>query len=260
MYAMVQDIVLAIHGLGGHSGWFASLAEEFKRNNIEFIAYDLPGFGKNHNLDHDNHSPYTKGHIDSYQEWVDFTQRKYEALKAKNPNARITILGHSLGALVAVNLPEIAPGDKLILSVPGFKGASSTFDLAFMINTIRKIVIDKLLFDRDVYVEMPVSEKAKLTPAMTDPLRVGTVTQTLLFEIVKMRGVTQKNILKLSVPVLCIQIEGDKVVNNATQDEYFQAIPSENKTMRVYSGADHDWIWSDLVGPIAQDIVDWIKS
>ncbi len=257
---MVQDIVLAIHGLGGHSGWFASLAEECRRNGIEFVAYDLPGFGKNHNLAPDNHSPYTKGHVDSYQEWIDFVQRKYELLKDKNPNSRITILGHSLGALIAVNLPEIAQGDKLILSVPGFKGASSTFDLSFMINTVRKIIIDKLIFDRDVYVEMPVSEKAKLTPAMTDPLRVGTVTQTLLFEIVKMRGITQKNILKLQTPVLCIQMEGDKVVDNATQDLYFKEIPSKSKTMKVYSGADHDWIWSDLVAPIGKDIIDWIKA
>jgi alpha-beta hydrolase superfamily lysophospholipase len=259
MYAMVQDIVLAIHGLGGHSGWFASLAEEFQRNGIEFFAYDLPGFGHNHNLDHDNHSPYTKGHIDSYQEWIDFTQRKYQELKSHNPDARITILGHSLGALVAVNLPNIASGDKLVLSVPGFKGASSTFDLRFMISTARKIIIDKLIFDRDVFVEMPVSEKAKLTPAMTDPLRVGTVTQTLLFEIVKMRGITQKNILKLYTPVLFIQMEGDKVVDNKTQDQYYQVIPTASKAMRVYSGADHDWIWSNLVSPIAQDIIDWIR-
>ncbi len=257
---MSKDIVLAIHGLGGHSGWFASLADELKRKGIGFAAYDLPGFGKNHNLDHDNHSPYTKGHIDSYQEWVDFTQKKYQDLKTANPDARITILGHSLGALIAVNLPAIAPGDKLVLSVPGFKGASSTFDLPFMINTIRKIIIDKLIFDRDVYVEMPVSEKAKLTPAMTDPLRVGTVTQTLLFEIVKMRGITQKNILKLQTPVLLIQMEGDKVVDNKTQDQFYQAIPAASKTMRIYSGADHDWIWSDLVVTIADDIAEWIRS
>lgn len=257
---MSKEIVLAIHGLGGHSGWFARLAEELRASGIEFYAYDLPGFGKNHNLDRDQHSPYTKGHIDSYQEWIDFTQRKYRELKAINPDARITILGHSLGALVAVNLPTIAVGDKLILSVPGFKGVAATFDLMFMINTARKIIIDKLLFDRDVYVEMPVSEKAKLTPAMTDPLRVGNVTQTLLYEIVKMRSLTKKNIAKLKVPVFFIQIEGDKVVDNATQNQYYDMITSPNKTFKVYSGADHDWIWSDLVDPIAKDIINWIKT
>lgn len=256
----MKKIVLAIHGLGGHSGWFARLAEELKRNGIEFYAYDLPGFGKNHNLDHDHHSPYIKGHIDSYQEWIDFTQRKYQELKAANPGASITILGHSLGALIAVNLTQIASGDKLILSVPGFKGASTTFDLRFMISTARKIIIDKLLFDRDVYVEMPVSEKAKLTPAMTDPLRVGNVTQTLLFEIVKMRSLTKKNISKLTAPVLFIQMEGDKVVDNATQNQYFEMITSVNKAFKAYSGADHDWIWSDIVSPIAADIVEWIKT
>lgn len=257
---MVQDIVLAIHGLGGHSGWFARLAEELKHNDIGFYAYDLPGFGTNHNLDRSNHSPYTKGHIDSYQEWIDFTERKYQELKLSNPNARVTILGHSLGALIAVNLRSIATGDKLILSVPGFKGVAATFDLMFMINTARKIIIDKLLFDRDVYVEMPVSEKSKLTPAMTDPLRVGNVTQTLLFEIVKMRSITKKNIANLNKPVLFIQMEGDKVVDNATQNQYFEIVKSEDKAFKIYSGADHDWIWSDLVKTIAVDMIEWIKS
>ncbi len=257
---MVQNIVLAIHGLGGHSGWFSRLADEFKKNDIGFYAYDLPGFGKNHNLDHDKHSPYTKGHIDSFHEWIDFMQHKYEDLRAANPKARIIILGHSLGALVAVNLPKIYEGDKLILSVPGFKGAASTFDLLFMINTSRKIIIDKLIFDRDVYIEMPVSEKAKLTPAMIDPLRVGTVTQTLLFEIVKMRGLTKQSISKLMTPVLFIQVEGDKVVNNSVQNQYFAMVPSPDKAFKSYSGADHDWIWYDIVTTISKDIVEWINS
>jgi hypothetical protein len=37
-------------------------------------------------------------------------------------------------------------------------------------------------------------------------------------------------------------------------------ITSSNKTFKVYSGADHDWIWNDIVHDIASDITRWVKD
>lgn len=257
---MAQEIVMGIHGLGGHSGWFADLAKALKTHDIDFVAYDLPGFGQNHNLsEQGQNSPYTKGHIDSYMDWVNYIQKKYQELKTQNPNSRITILGHSLGAVIAINLYDIFPGDNLILSVPGFKGASCTFNPCFVINTLRKIFIDKFILGNDVFIEMPVSKKSQETPALKDPLRVSSVTQTLLYQILQLHKQSQKHLSRITMPLLLIQIEDDQVVDNKTQEKFFDLIPSKSKSIKRYSAADHDWIWYPVCGDIARDIADWLK-
>lgn len=251
-------IVFGIHGLGGHSGWFKNLEEELKKYNISFVAYDLPGFGQNHLLGKQK-SEYVKGHIDSYKEWVDFIQAKYEDLKAKNPAYRIAILGHSMGTVIASCLPQIYKDDLFIMSVPGFKGASKTFDPIFTITTLKKVVVDKFLLGNDVFVTMPVSEKSKLTPAATDPLRVAEVTQTLLFEVLKMGEIAKQEVLKKTCPCFLVQIAGDTVVDNATQDKIYDKLSATHKMKRSYIGVDHDWIWDkEVTKLVVADLVEWI--
>ena len=252
-------IVLGIHGLGGHSGWFENLDLELKKYDIDFVAHDLPGFGNNH-LFGKSKSEYIKGHLDSYQEWVDFVQEKYEALKHSHPASKIIIFGHSLGGVIASCLPQIYKGDLLVLSVPGFKGASSTFNPGFTLGVLKKIIIDKLVLRNDVFVEMPVSPKSKRTPAMTDPLRVGTVTQTLLLQILQMGAKAQAKVLKKTNPCFLIQVENDAVVDNATQDRVYEKLSSTHKQKRVYIGTDHDWIWNkEAVKLVTQDLVEWAE-
>lgn len=250
-------IILAIHGLGGHSGWFDNLKIELAKYDIDFYAYDLPGFGQNHMLGK-LASHHTKGHINSYRDWIDFVEDKYQELKKNNPEARVAVLGHSLGAVLACNL-KLQAGDSLILSVPGFKGASSTFNPIFVFSTLFKYLVDKCLFNNDVYVEMPVSTKMQETPALTDPLRVSSVTQTLLFEILQLGNLTKKNVPRIMSPLLMIQIDGDQVVDNKTQNGYFEVIPSPDKTLKVFAGADHDWIWYPVREEIASEIAKWLK-
>ena len=253
-----KQIILAVHGLGGHSGWFDNLKSELQKYNIDFYAYDLPGFGQNHLLGQPS-SHFTRGHIDSFQEWIDFVNEKYLALVAENPNAKISILGHSLGAVLVSNI-QLRPGDSLILSVPGYKGSAKTFNPFFVISTLFKYLVDKCLFARDVYVQMPVSEKMQETPAMKDPLRVSSVTQTLLFEILQLGNYTKSNLKNIQAPVLLIQMKDDQVVDNETQNNYFEMIASSNKSLKVFSGADHDWIWYPIREEIAFGIAIWLKS
>ncbi|MDA0771937.1 MAG: alpha/beta fold hydrolase [Cyanobacteria bacterium] len=255
---MVETIILGIHGLGGHSGWFKNLENDLEKQGIDFYAFDLPGFGTNHNLV--SQSSYIKGHVDSYKEWISCAQAEYHKLREKNPEAEIIVLGHSLGALIAANMTEIDQGTKLILSVPGFKGSPSTFNQSFFWSTLRKVVIDKLILQRDVYVKLPSSAK-KSTPADTDPLRISEVTQTMLLEIMKLRAASKKRMTEIEAPVFMIQIADDKVVDNPTQQEHFDLIKADGKLFKVYEDTDHDWIWSmTCCQQVTADIVDWLAS
>ena len=103
--------LLAIHGLGGHSGWFDRLKDELAHSDIDLYAYDLPGFGTNH-IEANKDSIYTKGHIESYKEWKDFVRLKYVKLKEEFAvlNSFIVLLKKyniSLQLLTRVNFKTI---------------------------------------------------------------------------------------------------------------------------------------------------------
>lgn len=253
---MHKEIILAIHGLGGHCGWFDRFQNEITKYDIDFIAFDLPGFGLNHNEASVN-NVYQKGHINNYQEWIDYAQNFYEELQ--NKAQKITILGHSLGAMVACNL-KIREEDRLILSVPGFKGAKATFDPKFTMSTLTKLFVGKWIFGKDIYITMPVSEKSIESEAMKDPMRIGIVTQVLLFEILRLQQKAKSQLSQITNPILLIQIEDDKVVDNQAQDEALERIKSKDKSKKIFANCDHDWIWYPNNAVIAKAIADWIRA
>ena len=103
-----QTQIIAIHGIGTHSGWFAPMHEVATTANVGLAALDLPGFGKSKTSDEI-----------TYRSWTDAVAALYAHCKAKNPNAKTYILGHSLGSLVAlVSLSRHVKPDGLILTVP----------------------------------------------------------------------------------------------------------------------------------------------
>lgn len=237
-------VIFGIHGLSAHGGWFERIAKRLTQENIAFYSYDLRGFGQ---------SDYEIGHIDHWHTWVEDNQLVYETIKEKYPDSKIIILGHSLGATLAVNQLKIHNGDQLILSVPGFRGNRSKWDFwGFTVPTLLK-----LMFTPKSKVALPGSDDVH-SPAEKDPLKVSIVTAKLLGEILSLNKSSKQNIHNIHCPVLIIEAENDEVICNNTLREYFVKIPSKDKTLYMAADTVHDWIWYDAVGPVSKEIISWI--
>lgn len=247
---MTKEIILAVHGMGAQKDWVEPLRPLFQESNIEFVSYDLKAFGLN--------TQTKQGHIDSFAEWVEELENKYSEIQKNFPGYRITILGHSLGAVLTSCIETLRPEDRRIISVAGYKGASNTFGLGFTLKVLGLFVIDKFLSNKH-YVELPVSEKLQDFPLLNDPLRTKRVTPNLLIEVLLMSNFASKQIQKNKNPVLFIQVHNDVVVSNAAQDAIYNKLPNP-KEKKIYSKIDHDWIWSEQRELITGEIIDWIKS
>lgn len=250
MSSKITEIILAVHGIGAQKDWLEPIKNPLESNHVLFYNYDLKGFGKNTSECH--------GDIHSYKEWVNELEEHYHKLQTQYPQARITILGHSLGAVITSCLKTIRNNDRLILSVAGFKGADSTFQPTFVAKVISLFALS-FITRKQYYVELPVSEKLQDFPLMDDPLRTKKVTPRLLIEVLRMGKFAKQNILRIQVPILMLQVEDDIVVSNQIQDQIFDALKT-NKTKRTYSNIDHDWIWSDKKDIVVNDIINWIKQ
>lgn len=227
----MKKVILAIHGLGGRGAWFDNLVKELESDEIKFYCPDLQGFGENE----------PRGHLDSYQQWLEQIEAQYEELKKKYPEAEFVLMGHSLGAVILTNL-HIDPEDKLIFSVPGFKGAKSTFSLWFTIKTIWQLFEDRFIKHEDRLIRLP-SSKDEADATDEDPLKVYEVSPNLLWQILMMSQNLPEKLSKFENPMLLIQVENDLVVNNQVMDELFAEIPALEKSILELKNTEHDWIW-----------------
>jgi alpha-beta hydrolase superfamily lysophospholipase len=189
---------------------------------------------------------------------LNFCNKTYQNLKKEKPDAEIVVLGHSLGAVIACNL-DLDTNDKLILSVPGFKGAQETFSLSYTFKVMFKLALDKLT-GKISKVELPSSqESGHITD--NDPYKVTKVSPNLLFQILRLNERTREQVAFLQNPLLVLKIAGDRVVDNETIDAYFEVMPSVFKQKITSDYQDHDWIWvPEAVNEIAPEILNFART
>jgi alpha-beta hydrolase superfamily lysophospholipase len=243
-----SGIILAIHGLGGRGAWFDNLKTALDEHGVELIAPDLKGFGNNE----------PRGHVESFNDWVSDIQAIYEKLKADKPDAQIVLMGHSMGAVVLSHI-KVAADDKLIYSVPGFKGARATFKMSFTLTTLLKLFRDTFITHENSLIKLPSSQLKKHVTD-EDPLKVYEVSPSLLWQILLMSQKLKSRFINLLNPLLLIQVKNDLVVDNETMNKIFHEIPSDKKELNILENTEHDWIWDqEAVKTAVPIILDFIK-
>lgn len=264
-YAFTPDsrssvIVYGVHGLGARSAWLDRVKNYLETNDrrIKFISNDLPGFGFNNDSVNEM-SPYKKGHIESYKEWVDFVDADFKILKKEYPEAKFIIFGHSMGGVIVSNMNSLNEADALVLSAPGYSGGDN-FNLGFMLDTAWKYAFDRLVRKKDVYVTMPVSEKLYPSPFADDAYRTKDVTANLLIEIGKMQSASEEAVKKIELPILMIQVKNDKVLDTQKQEDFLNLMPSQNKVFKSYEGYDHEWMGNPHAEVILKDLLEFIRD
>ena len=86
------DILLILHGLGAHSGWFIDMGNKLAARGMTVYAMDHRGFGRSGGL---------PGHIDNYHTYVEDINFIVTTIRKRHPEAAIHILGHSMGGIFA---------------------------------------------------------------------------------------------------------------------------------------------------------------
>src|SRR5882724_6734497 len=89
-----SSVLLILHGLGGHGGWYLDLANSLAQQGITVYTMDHRGFGRSGGL---------LGHIDHYQTYIEDVAFLLREIRKRHPQANLYLLGHSMGALFAIH-------------------------------------------------------------------------------------------------------------------------------------------------------------
>ena len=246
--------VFAIHGLGGHCIWFDSAGVLFNKRNINLFSFDLPGFGQ---------SKYPRGTVNSYYVWLEETRQTLEKFLVQfNVKEPVFILGHSLGALLAILLSKTVKANGWILSVPGFEGEKDMWPFFSFIAP----VLFKGVFKPDENIVMPfgpeVLTKNKDTQLKVkkDPLRVVTPSAQIFKHVYFLSQKTKRMHDFPKEPVLVLMAGEDKVCSNTVMEEYFNELTVKDKCKKIYTNSFHDLFIEDELNQIVNDISVWITE
>jgi len=236
--AQPKLVVLGIHGLTLHGRRYRVLARMLAVNGVAFVAPDMRGFGRC--LADDKKQFSTKdddktkvNHEKSYEEIVQLA----ELMRKKYPDAKLMVLGESLGCTFCVKLAAEHPDlvDGMVLSAPAVKvNPDMIIGHGTVARGMKAVVsprheVSLHSFFMNLVSSRPEVENEMIDdPLITKQLPLGALLATDKF-VDNTADYGKKTSPKL--PVLIIQGSRDKCVSPTHVTELMSNMPSNDQTL-----------------------------
>lgn len=247
------DILLILHGLGAHSGWFIDMGNKLAARGMTVYAMDHRGFGRSGGL---------PGHIDNYHTYVEDINFIVTTIRKRHPDAAIHILGHSMGGIFASHFA--AKYQSTLTSVlflnPWIQDTSQ-----IPLRTALRFLIGGVFKSRRYWQLAGGSEVMTTNPEAiqllkTDPYWCRKQTSSFLFQILLMRSAALKNAKLISKPGLVMQAEADKSVVSEASHNLYEKLASNDKTWKTFPGYAHDSEFEADRTLLDNEVVTWITE
>jgi acylglycerol lipase len=245
-----KGIVLLVHGLNSHSGYFQQLAMRLTADSFDVYALDLRGRG---------HSDGERFYIHDYRDIIADINELLRMASAQ-PSLPIFLFGHSAGAVFA-SVYTLLYQDKL----QGLISESIAFQLpapalalkiisalAYLIPHKRMVKLNNQDFSRDAMAVLTMEND----PLIADEKQPARSMQQLL----KASALLKQDISRITLPVLLLHGTGDKATNPQGSQYIMENIRSYDKTLRLYDGHFHDLINDIDNDVVLTDISSWLND
>ena len=247
--------LVAVHGIGGHSGQFRGLAETLGPRGWTVWAPDLPGHGL---------APGPRGWVN---DWGELGQAVATALAVAGGGAAappLVLLGHSLGGAVCLDLvlrePAIAAGLRgLVLSNPALN-AGGIAPWRLLMARLLSGLWPHFTLDTGIAMAAASRDPAVLERLNSDPLRHSRCSARLGAGFLTTAASLARRAPELRLPLLLLQSGADTVTGPAAAQRFFAAAGSADKTWRLYPESLHE-LFDDLDRhAVLADLSTWLEA
>lgn len=244
-----KGIILIVHGLNSHSGYFHNFATQLNEINIEVYAIDLCGRGQ---------SDGERYYISDYRDIIADIDQLLTIARAANPTVPVFLYGHSAGGVFA-SVYAVQHQDKLRglisaslaleLPAPGFALATIKI-LAYIIPHKRLVRLNNEDFSRD---------KSIVDTMNNDPLLANekqpakTMQQLILAD-----RYLKKKIPAIKLSLLILHGTADKATRPGGSQYFIEHASSNDKQIKLYEGHYHDLLNDKYNGIVVRDIIRWL--
>lgn len=246
-------VLLLLHGLGAHSGWFIDMGNELAARGLNVYTVDHRGFGRS-----EGHP----GHIDSYQLYVKDIKALVEEIGRRHAGARIFMLGHSMGGIFTAHY---AANYGQTLAGTLFLNPWIQDNTRLPLRTTLSILWGGLRGSRRAWQvagghEGMTTNAEAIAMLEADPYWRRSQTSSFLLQILRMRLAVPRLARRITIPTLVMQAEADKAVLPAATRQFYEALASRDKTWKSYPNYAHDTEFEPERQQLDDDITSWLQK
>jgi alpha-beta hydrolase superfamily lysophospholipase len=225
-------VVLVLHGLFSHMGWYRSLAEELAAAGTAVYLLDRRGAGL---------SEGARGHMPGWMAVIRDIARVVHEIRSLHPGRPVHAMGISLGGTFSLAASIVHPelfASQILLS-PGL-AAGFRFPFRHRLRVLQSSLMRPMrLFELPFSVEALTDHPDWRTALLLDPLRTRQVTARFLIETFRMQGFVRARMQRLHLPLLVLLAERDQLVDNAVALAALRRCRSARVRIEMFEQASH---------------------
>ena len=248
----VEATLIIVHGLSEYIASYDTFRTFLTERNIAVYGFDARGHGN---------SPGIRAHVNRWSEYTEDLHR-FVALVQQEQSENLVMFAHSMGTTIATNYLMAYQDhlDGLILCGTTIKPVEATKWYLIPMAKLLSWVAPRVSINLKLNVDAVCSDPQVTSDAKADDLKFSTVTPRWGTEILKAIERTKKNVNIYTMPLLVIHGKLDRINDFKAVESFFEAIPSEEKSLIAYEKSFHD-ILNDVEKEKAfEDIYTFIKE
>jgi alpha-beta hydrolase superfamily lysophospholipase len=248
-----KAVLLVAHGLAEHSGRYKNLVDYFVPKGYAVYSFDYRGHGKSEGM---------VCYVDRFSDYLTDLKTFFDIVRKAHKDARIFLVGHSLGATIATGYAiehqkELAG---LILSGPSLVATTSVSPALLAIAGVVSACLPKMgvtVLDAstisqdqavvDAYVNDPLVFRGKI------PARTGA-------ELARMWKALPEQMSKIKLPILIMQGTADQLANPESSKLLYERVGSKDKTLKLYEGFYHEIFNEPEHKKVMADVEAWLTK
>jgi acylglycerol lipase len=246
-------VVIFLHGIASHAGWFAETAADLNRQGVEVYGPDRRGSGR---------SGGPRGHLERYGRALDDVEELVRRVASDHPGAPVFLAASSwaakLGVVYAAQRP--VPLSGLLLLGPGLfprVNLSPTRQLVVVVgHLVRPMTRLPIPLTPELYTANPPYRDY----IRADPLRLLEATTQFFWETARLDRLRPRVDAHLELPVLLLQGEDDEMMDVAKTRRWFSKLSVEDKAYVAYPGAGHTLDFEPDRTRYLADMLAWLSD
>lgn len=247
-----RALLIALHGLGDHSGLYPMLPDALLPRGVEILAPDLRGNGR---------SPGQRGHIGAWAELREDLGRLVALARAERPELPLFLLGNSLGGLLALDYAlECPEGVRGVIAVAPPLGELGVPAPLLALGRVLSRIWPRF----SLWTGMDLSGLAR-DPEITarvleDPLFHRRGTARLSTEVTATIARLRAGAQRFPVPVLVLHGAVDRMVPPDGSRQFIARVGHADKRLVEYPDGYHALL-ADIGGEqVLADIGEWLAA
>lgn len=246
-----KGIIVIIHGLNSHSGYYEGFASQLNENGFEVFALDLVGRG---------HSEGERFYISDFNEVLSDIDTLIGIAASKYPVIPVFLFGHSAGgvfsAAYAVKNQHKLQGlilESFALKIPAPAPALAAIKfLARFIPHVRLVKLNNEDFSRDAAHVLKMNND----PFLSQEVQPAKTMQQLLLASEYLK----KQTTSIKLPLLVLHGTADRATSPSGSEYFEKRVGSSNKLLKLYEGHYHDLLNDKRNELVIRDIIHWLNK